>query len=75
MRVTRTFTSAYLIGAAIVWAGLFMASAIILAGTPYFAQMLPILSGGAVFFVILVPGAFFRKRRETRQSTLHELMR
>lgn len=49
--------STYLLGAAIVWAGIFLASAVLLAGTPYFATMLPILSGGATRFVIVVPAA------------------
>jgi hypothetical protein len=51
----------YTLGAAIVWAGIFLASALVLQGTPYFAQLLPILAGGAVWFVVLVPGAMARR--------------
>lgn len=50
----------YVIGASIVWAGLFIATAVVLQGTPHFGQLLPILAGGMVWFVIIVPGAFFK---------------
>ena len=65
----KTFQRAYLIGAVIVWVGIIIASAITLSGTPYLAQMLPILGGGAFWFVVLVPGAFFW----TRQRSEHPL--
>jgi hypothetical protein len=52
----------YVLGATIVWAGIFVASAVLLQGTPHFAQMLPILSGGAVWFVVIIPGAWQRQR-------------
>jgi hypothetical protein len=58
----------YLLGAAILWAGIFLASAIVLQGTPYFSQMLPILSGGAVWFVVIVPGAWQRERAQREES-------
>ena len=45
----------YLVGAAIVWAGTFLAVAVVLEGTPYLAQLLPILAGGMVYFVVLMP--------------------
>ena len=51
----------YLLGAGIVWTGIFLATAVVLQGTPFFGQMLPILSGGAVWFVVLVPGAWSRR--------------
>jgi len=72
MRTTRTFRSGYLIGTVIVWVGIIFAAAVILAGTSYLAQILPILGGGSFWFVVLVPGAFFWKRREPSQSGLHE---
>jgi hypothetical protein len=50
-----TFKMSYVIGAAIVWAGLFIAIALTLSGTPYFSQLLPLLAGGSVWFVIIVP--------------------
>jgi hypothetical protein len=52
----------YLIGAVIVWVAIIAASRFILAGTPYFGQMLPILGGGAAWFVVIVPGALLRTR-------------
>jgi hypothetical protein len=50
------FKQLYLLGAAIVWVGLFLALALSLAGTPYYGQILPLLSGGAVWFVVIIPG-------------------
>jgi hypothetical protein len=48
----------YTIGAAIVWAALLLAAALVLQGTPHFGQLLPVLAGGAVWFVVLVPGSW-----------------
>jgi hypothetical protein len=59
----------YVIGAAIVWAGILFASALVLQGTPYFSQMLPIVSGGAVWFVVIVPGAWQRQRARREESS------
>lgn len=42
-------------------------TAVILSGTPYFAQLLPILMAGPLWFVILVPGAFFWSRPKSHQ--------
>jgi hypothetical protein len=50
----------YLIGAVIVWVAIISASAVVLRGTPTLAQMLPILGGGAFWFVIVVPYALLR---------------
>ncbi len=55
--------SSYALAAAIVWAAILVASAIILGGTPYFGQMLPILGGGAAFFVVILPAGIFRGER------------
>ena len=52
--------STYLIGATIVWAGILLATAVVLQRTPYLAQVLPILAGGAVWFILIVPGALRR---------------
>ena len=57
---TRNQRRTYLISAATVWAAILIASAVILRGTPYFSQMLPVLGGGAVWFVVLAPIAVFR---------------
>ncbi len=55
--------TAYTIGAAIVWAGLFVAIAVVLSGSAYFGQLLPILTGAMVWFVIIVPAAASRNGR------------
>ena len=60
--------STYTIGAAIVWAGILLATAVVLAGTPYFAQLLPILGGGIAWFVVMVPGAWSRPRTPDRRA-------
>ena len=52
-----TFKRTYLIGAVIVWVGLLFALAFTLSGTPYFVQVLPLLGGGIVWFVVIIPGA------------------
>ena len=69
MAENRTFQRAYLIGSVIVWVGIWLASAVILQGTPYFAQMLPILGSGMVWFVILIPGLFFWDWRKSVTPT------
>jgi hypothetical protein len=46
----------YIVGAAIVWSGIFLAMALTLRGSDDFVTSLIILSGGAVWFVLLVPG-------------------
>ena len=51
----------YVIAAAIVWAVIWVATAGVV-GDDEFNDMIPILGGGTVFFVILVPAALFRKR-------------
>jgi len=51
----------YVIAAAVVWAAIWVATASV-AGDE-FDDMIPILGGGTVFFIILVPAALFRKRR------------
>lgn len=48
--------TSYLIGSCIVWASIFLAVAVML--PEHFAQLLPILAGGMVWFVILVPPLF-----------------
>ena len=63
---TRRFLEMYTIGAAIVWAGLFMAVAVVLRGSGFFAQLLPILTGAMVWFVIIIPAAATRAGRPER---------
>lgn len=52
----------YLIGAIIVWSVIFIATGVILSGTDYFGQLLPVLAGGAIWAVIIVPFTIFRRR-------------
>jgi hypothetical protein len=59
MPASETFRRSYLIGAVIVWIAIIAASTVILGGTPYFGQMLPILAGGVVWFVIIIPGVLY----------------
>ncbi|NPV08701.1 MAG: hypothetical protein HPY83_12180 [Anaerolineae bacterium] len=53
---------AYLIGAVIVWVAIIIATAAVLAESPQLSTMLAILGGGAVWFVVIVPGAIWRPR-------------
>jgi hypothetical protein len=63
---SKTFKRTYLIGTVIVWVSIWFASAVILKGTPYFGQMIPILGGGVVWFVVVIPGAFFWTRPKSK---------
>jgi hypothetical protein len=60
---TARFLEMYTVSAAIVWAGLFIAVAVVLKGSGFFAQLLPILTGAMVWFVIIIPSAATRSRR------------
>ncbi len=64
---SKTFKRAYLIGSLIVWVSIMIGTAVILSGTPYFAQMLPILSAGVLWSVLLVPAAYFWRRQKSDQ--------
>jgi hypothetical protein len=59
---SKTFKRAYLIGSVIVWVSIVIGTAVILSGTPYFAQVLPILSTGVVWSIVILPGAYFWTR-------------
>jgi len=65
---SKAFQNTYLIGAVIVWTGIWIATAVILAGTAYFAQMLPLLLGGGRLFLIILPGAFFWTQQKKSDS-------
>ena len=54
-----------ILAVAIVWAAVLVAAAAVLRGTVYWAQVLPILGGGAAMTVLLV-GAAYRSCREVR---------
>jgi hypothetical protein len=51
-----------IIGVAIIWAAVILAAAMILQGTGYFSQMLPILGGGAASSIIVLGGARSNKK-------------
>jgi hypothetical protein len=65
---SKAFQNTYLIGAVIVWTGIWIATAVILAGTAYFAQMLPLLLGVVVWFLVILPGAFFWTQQKKSDS-------
>lgn len=56
----RRFWRTYLIGAASVWTAIFLSTAFVLAGSPAYGSILPILSGGAVWFLVIIPAVWFR---------------
>jgi hypothetical protein len=55
----------YIISSAIVWAAIIASVWIILKDSPYLRNILPILGGGAAWFVIIAP-AMFRNRQNNR---------
>src|SRR5437660_7406033 len=67
MLESKTFKRAYLIGSVIVWGSILIGTAVLLSGTPYFAQMLLILSGGAFWYILCMPAAFFWRRQRLDQ--------
>lgn len=50
----------YVIAAAVVWAAIWVATSVV--ADDAFDEMIPILGGGTVFFIVLVPAALFRNR-------------
>lgn len=50
----------FVIAAAIVWAAIWVATGVV--ADNEFGDMVPILGGGTVFFIVIVPAALFRKR-------------
>lgn len=55
--------SSIVIGVAIIWAAVIIATSIVLAGTGLMGKMIPILGGGAAGSIIVV-GSGIRKLRE-----------
>ena len=51
----------YAISAAIVWVAIILAASSVMAGADRFPVLLAILGGGAVWFVVLVPGWLLRR--------------
>ena len=64
---TMSRQTAYMLGSAIVWAGIFAGSAVVLKGTPYFMRLFPIFTGGMVWSVVLTPLSLFRQVSEERK--------
>jgi hypothetical protein len=49
--------NAAILGTVIIWAGVIIATALVLAGTGYFGQLIPIFGGGAAGNLIVLAGA------------------
>lgn len=67
----RRSTVVYLVGAVTVWGGTFLALGILLSGSGRFGEVLAILVGPAVWFVLLVPAGLSwttRRRREQERK-------
>jgi hypothetical protein len=65
--VTRRTEYEYLASAVILWVAIWIAAGQVLDETA-FGDMVPILGGGTVFFVVILPAALFhRPRQPTRQ--------
>ncbi len=63
MNASRNPMVVYIVIAAGLWLSTIYAITSILKGTPYIVQVLPILLGEAVVFVVLIPLAFSIRRR------------
>jgi hypothetical protein len=50
----------YLVAATIVWVAIWLATGSV--GDDEFNDLIPILGGGTVFFIVIVPAVFFRER-------------
>ena len=50
----------YLFAATLIWVAIWLATGIV--ADDAFDEMVPILGGGTVFFIVIVPAAFFKKR-------------
>lgn len=60
--VTRRTEYEYLASAVILWVAIWIATSSVLDASA-FDDMVPILGGGTVFFVVIVPAALFRRSR------------
>ncbi len=68
MEINKKNQTTYLIGSAIVWASIWIATGVVLAGTPYFGYMLPILLIGTAWTFAIAP-AIQVGRRPTADLT------
>lgn len=59
----RRITAVYLAGAVIVWVGTLIALAVVLSGSGRFGDVLTILVGPVVWFVLLVPAGLSKAAR------------
>ena len=64
----RRTTAIYLAGAVIVWAGTLVALAVVLSGSGWFGNVLVVLMGPMVWFVLLVPAGLSRAARSRSSS-------
>ena len=55
-------TNIYVISSVIVWVAILLSAAMILQGTEYFGKLIPILGGGAAWFVVVAPAGLRKKR-------------
>jgi hypothetical protein len=60
-KITMKAWNAAILGTVIIWAGVIIATALVLAGTGYFGQLIPILGGGAAGNLIVLAGATGRR--------------
>ncbi|MGY2002672.1 hypothetical protein [Blastococcus sp. SYSU DS1024] len=73
----RRTTAIYLAGAVIVWVGTLIALAVVLSGSDRFGEVVTILLGPIVWFLLLVPAGLSRAvrlrsrpgRREPKEAT------
>ena len=62
-RKLRKVVRACILGNAIIWAGVILASAVVLQGTGHMGEMIPILGGGAARSVVVLGGGLSRWSR------------
>ena len=64
----RRTTAVYLAGAVVVWVGTLVALAVVLSGSGSFGDVLVVLVGPMVWFVLLVPAGLSRALRSGSSS-------
>jgi hypothetical protein len=61
----------YLIAATVVWVAIWVATGVV--ADNEFDDIIPILGGGTVFFIVLVPATLFRKRDEGGSTDVRDV--
>lgn len=64
----RTAPEGYLWRTAVVWAAIWLATAVVLQDTGAFARMIPILAVGTGWFLVVIPGRLPDQRGSARHS-------